>query len=93
MVYRPDLGRTLETARLQHSFTMQSGIPSGPITTNLAASDPQYGPATLLIGGRTVSNPLATTYRFVYANRGEGQFWTPWLTTWNTRLGRKFALA
>ncbi len=46
----------------------------------------------MLIAGRTVSNPLATTYRFVYANRGEGQFWTPWLTTWNTRLGREFTL-
>ena len=47
--------------RVSNTFTMQSGMPSGPITTNLAASDPQYGPATLVIGGRTVSNPLATT--------------------------------
>jgi hypothetical protein len=78
--------------RVSNTFTMQSGIPSGSITTNLPASDPQYGPATMLIAGRTVSNPLATTYRFIYSNRGDGQLWTPWLTTWNTRLGRDFAL-
>jgi outer membrane receptor for Fe3+-dicitrate len=71
---------------------MQSGTPSGPITTNLAASDPQYGPATLTIAGRTVSNPLATTLRFAYATRGDGQLWTPWLTTWNVRVGRSFRL-
>jgi hypothetical protein len=76
--------------RISNTFTMQSGIPTGPITTNLPASDPQYGPATMVIAGRTVSNPLATTYRFVYANRGDGQLWTPWLTTWNTRFGRVF---
>ena len=79
--------------RISNTFTMQSGIPSGPITTNLAASDPQYGPATMAIDGRTVSNPLATTYRFVYPNRGDGQLWTPWLTTWNARAGRSLELA
>jgi hypothetical protein len=40
----------------------------------------------------TVSNPMATIYRFVYANRGDGPLWTPWLTTWNTRIGREFAI-
>jgi hypothetical protein len=78
--------------RVSNTFTMQSGTPSGPVTTNLAASDPQYGPATLTIAGRTVSNPLATTLRFAYATRGDGQLWTPWLTTWNARVGRAFAL-
>jgi hypothetical protein len=48
---------------LSNTFTVQSGTPSGPITTNLAAADPQYGPSTLSINGRNVSNPLATTYR------------------------------
>ena len=41
-----------------------------------------------VINGRTVTNPLSTTTRFAYANRGEGQFWTPWLKTWNARVGR-----
>jgi hypothetical protein len=78
--------------RVSSSLTAQSGTPTGPMTTNIAAPDPQYGPTTLAIGGRTVSNPLATTYRFAYANRGEGQLWCPWLTAWNARLGRSFAL-
>jgi hypothetical protein len=79
--------------RVSNTFTMQSGTPSGPITTNIAAPDPQYGPATMVIAGRTVSNPLATTLRFAYATRGDGQLWTPWLTTWNVRVGRTFRIA
>jgi len=65
--------------RIAGSLTAQSGTPTGPMTTNIAAPDPQYGPTTLVINGRTVSNPLATTYRFAYANRGDGQLWCPWL--------------
>ncbi len=78
--------------RVANTFTMQSGTPSGPITTNLAAPDPQFGPPTLTIAGRTVSNPLATTLRFAYPTRGDGQLWTPWLTTWNLRVARSFGL-
>ncbi len=79
--------------RLSNTFTAQSGTPSGPITTNIAAPDPQFGPTTLTINGRLVSNPLATTTRFFYATRGEGQLWTPWLITWNARIGREFAVS
>jgi outer membrane receptor for Fe3+-dicitrate len=39
-----------------------------------------------------VSNPLATTYRFKYANRGEGQIWCPWLVQWNALVGRDFRI-
>ena len=52
----------------------------------------QYGPATLTIDGRTVSNPLAATYRFKYANRGIGQVWCPWLLQWNMLVGREFRI-
>jgi hypothetical protein len=76
--------------RISNTFTAQSGIPTGPITTNIAAADPQFGPTTLTINGRLVSNPLATTLRFAYPNRGDGQLWTPWLITWNSRIGREF---
>ena len=38
-------------------LTLQSGIPSGPLVTTIAAPDPQYGPATLVINGRTVTQP------------------------------------
>jgi hypothetical protein len=74
--------------------SFQSGTPTGPVTTNIAAPDPAFGPATLVLSnGRLVSNPLATTLRFAYADRGTGQVWTPWLNTWNARVGRVFSVA
>lgn len=73
-------------------LTLQSGIPSGPIVTTLAGPDLSYGPATLTINGRNVSNPLSTTTRFAYETRADGQIWTPWLKTWNARVGRTFKL-
>jgi hypothetical protein len=79
--------------RFSNTFTAQSGTPTGPITTNIDAPDPQFGPTTLTINGRLVSNPLATTTRFYYATRGEGQLWTPWLIAWNARVGREIALS
>jgi Carboxypeptidase regulatory-like domain len=80
--------------RLSTVFTAQSGTPGGPVITTLTALGTpysgQFGPATLKINGRTVSNPLATTYRFKYANRGIGQIWCPWLLQWNVLAGRTF---
>jgi hypothetical protein len=35
-----------------------------------------------------VSNPLATTYRFAYATRNDGQIEAPNLIIWNLRVGR-----
>lgn len=82
--------------RLSTTITAQSGTPGGPVITTLAALGTpyagQYGPATLFINGRTVSNPLATTYRFKYADRGTGQIWCPWLVQWNTLAGREFRI-
>jgi hypothetical protein len=57
------------------NYTLQSGLWSGPILTRVAAADPRFGPATVtLSNGRVVSNPLATTIRFAYPTRHEGQF-------------------
>ena len=82
--------------RLSSTITAQSGTPGGPVITTLTALGTpysgQYGPSTLMINGRTVSNPLATTYRFKYANRGIGQIWCPWLIQWNTLVGREFKI-
>jgi hypothetical protein len=82
--------------RLSTVFTAQSGTPGGPVITTLTALGTpysgQFGPATLKIGGRTVSNPLATTYRFKSANRGIGQIWCPWLLQWNVLAGRTFQI-
>ncbi len=76
--------------RVSNTLTAQSGTPGGPVTVTLPSYNGQYGPATMQIDGRTVSNPLATTYRFKYANRGEGQIWCPWLIQWNALVGRVF---
>lgn len=86
--------------RTSTSFTAQSGTPGGPVITTLSALgqtyNGQFGPATqnVTYGGvtRTVSNPLATTYRFAYANRGEGQIWCPWLLQWDAAAGREFKI-
>ncbi|HEY4050385.1 MAG TPA: TonB-dependent receptor [Acidobacteriaceae bacterium] len=83
--------------RLSSTITAQSGTPGGPVITTLAALGTpyagQYGPATLKINGRTVSNPLATTYRFKYKDRGTGQIWCPWLVQWNALVGREFRIS
>ncbi|HWW83241.1 MAG TPA: TonB-dependent receptor [Vicinamibacterales bacterium] len=74
------------------NYTFQSGAWSGPIITNAAAPDPAFGPATVtLSNGRRVANPLATTFRFAYPTRGDGQLTTPPLHVFNARAGRRFS--
>lgn len=76
---------------LSTTYTLQSGSYSGPILTRIAAPDPGYGPPTIrLSNGRLVSNPLATTIRFAFGTRGEGQIMAPAVRVWNLRLGRDF---
>src|SRR4029453_3463685 len=71
------------------NYTFQSGLWSGPITTRVAAPDPQFGPPTVtLSNGRVVSNPLATTIRFAHPTRDDGQFTLSSLHLWNLRVGR-----
>jgi outer membrane receptor for Fe3+-dicitrate len=78
---------------LATNYTLQSALWSGPIVTRLAAPDPRFGPATVtLSNGRVVSNPLATTIRFAYPTRDEGQFTLPAVQVWNARIGRDFRL-
>lgn len=77
--------------RFSNTLTAQSGTPGGPVVITQAYNG-QYGPATRTINGRTVSNPLATAYRFKYADRGIGQIFCPWLIQWNTLLGREFPI-
>ncbi len=78
---------------LSSTLNIFSGPYTGPIVSLLPAPDLQFGPATLVLSnGRTVSNPLATTVRFAYASRGEGQLQAPPLAQWNARVGRRFAL-
>ena len=75
------------------NLVVLSGPYSGPIVTRIAAADPQFGPSTVtLSNGRVVSNPLATTIRFAYPTRGDGQIKAPNLIIWNIRAGRDFKL-
>ncbi len=87
--------------RFSNTVTAKSGTPGGPVYTTLAALgqtySSQYGPSTVSVTNssgvsRSVSNPLATTYRFKYADRGTGQIWCPWLIQWNTLIGRTFPI-
>jgi hypothetical protein len=86
--------------RASTSFTAQSGTPGGPVVTTLSALGQtysgQFGPATQAVTyngvTRTVSNPLANTYRFAYANRGDGQIWCPWLLQWDAAVGRELKI-
>ena len=78
---------------LSSNLYIFSGPYTGPIVRVLPAPDPQFGPATLVLSnGRIVSNPLATTVRFAYPTRGDGQLQAPRLAQWNARIGRRFAL-
>lgn len=77
--------------RVSTNYTIQSGTLSGPIITRISSPDPNAGPPTIrLSNGRVVSNPLATTLRFEYPTRGEGQFALPALHIFNLRVGRRF---
>ncbi len=70
------------------NYSYQSGAYSGPVVTRLAQADPQFGPATVrLSNGRVVSNPLATTVRFAYPTRGDGQLQLDSLQNLNLRVG------
>jgi hypothetical protein len=80
--------------QLATNFSIQSGPYSGPIVTRIAASDPQFGPPLVTLpNGRVVSNPLATTIRFAYPTRGDGQLKAPYLKVVDVRLGRNFAFS
>ena len=75
------------------TVSAQSGLLSGPVVTRIAAADSRFGPATVqLSNGRVVPNPLATTIRFAFADRGEGQIEGPAIIALNARFGRDFAI-
>jgi hypothetical protein len=78
------------------TYTLLQIQKSGPILTQLAANDPtvlQFGPATVVSpNGRTFSNPLATTFRFAYPTRSEGQLTLPNMQTWSLKVGKLIGL-
>jgi hypothetical protein len=59
--------------RTSASYIIQAGGYLGPVITPVTA-DPVFGPGTVrLANGTTQPNPLATTWRFNYATRSDGQ--------------------
>ena len=74
------------------SWDVTSGSLSGTILTRIAASDPRFGPALIPIVGGSQPNPLATTNRFKYATRGEGQVQGPPVKLLNIKVGKKLRL-
>lgn len=59
--------------RVSASYVIQAGGFLGPVVIQ-SGSNPLYGPGTVrLANGTTQSNPLATSWRFNYATRSEGQ--------------------
>ena len=75
------------------SYTMQAGPWSGSPLYRLAANDPQialFGPASFKApNGTTQSNPLSTRNRYIYGNRGEGQFQAPAIHTVGLKVGKR----
>jgi hypothetical protein len=72
------------------SYDITAGPWSGAILTRVAASDPRFGPALIPIVGGTQPNPLATTNRFKFATRAEGQVLGDPIRILNVKVGKKF---
>jgi outer membrane receptor protein involved in Fe transport len=76
------------------TWSLQAGPYTGPVVTRIAAADPAFGPSSVtLSNGRTVSNPLSGTIRFVGPTRSDGQIETDPLATLNLRVGKAFSVA
>ncbi len=76
---------------LAANYQWQGSDYSGPIVTRLSAPDPAFGPPRVtLANGTTQPNPLATTIRFAFPTRGEGQVLNEPIRTLQLKLGRTF---
>ncbi len=78
------------------SYTLQAGPWSGSPLYRLPVGDPQiaqFGPSSFrLPNGSTQSNPLATRNRYIYGDRGEGQFQAPAIHTVGLKVGKRVRL-
>jgi hypothetical protein len=99
MKYRMNFGGVWQAPmgiNVAGNVTVQAGPWSGAILYQLPANDPQlaqFGPASFrLPNGSTQSNPLATRNRYVFGNRGEGQFQAPTITTVGMKIGKLFRI-
>ncbi|MGQ0734013.1 MAG: TonB-dependent receptor domain-containing protein [Acidobacteriota bacterium] len=77
--------------RVSASYIIQAGGYLGPVVTQMAAGDPTFGPATIrLANGTTQPNPLATSWRFAYGTRSDGQVRNETARFLQLQLGRDF---
>ena len=75
------------------SYIISAGDYSGPILTRLSAADPTFGPSQItLANGTRQPNPLATTQRFYYETRGEGQVLNTPVRYLQLKVGREFKI-
>ena len=78
------------------TYTIQAGPWSGSPLYRLAANDPAiavFGPARITLpNGTTATNPLSTRNRYVYNDRGTGQFQSPAIHTVGLKVGKKINL-
>ena len=72
------------------SYVIQAGGYLGPVLIQSAA-DPRFGPGLVrLANGTTQPNPLATSWRFAYATRSEGQVLNEVTRYLQLNIGREF---
>jgi hypothetical protein len=74
------------------SYTLQAGPWSGSPLYRLPVGDPAiavFGPTTFrLPNGTTQTNPLSTRNRYVFGDRGTGQFQAPAIHTVGLKIGK-----
>lgn len=74
--------------------TYQMGQYSGPVFTTIPSAEvPAIHKVPIVQNGRTISNPLATTTRFYYATRAEGQMRTGSINQVNLKAGKTFQIS
>jgi hypothetical protein len=73
------------------SYVIQAGGYLGPVVVQNATGDPVFGPGRVtLANGTTQPNPLATSWRFAYATRSEGQLANETTRYLQLNMGRTF---
>jgi Carboxypeptidase regulatory-like domain len=77
--------------RVAASYVIQAGGYLGPVVIQNASGDPLFGPARFTLpDGTTQANPLATSWRFAYGTRGDGQVRNETTRYLQLNLGRSF---
>ena len=77
--------------KIAASYVIQAGGYLGPVVVQNATGDPIFGPGRVtLANGTTQANPLATSWRFAYATRSEGQILNETTRYLQMNVGRSF---